>query len=151
MVHTASPCPVAVPKNENELIKPAVDGTLAVMRACHKNKVQRVVITSSCSAIYKSKDPKKTHFTPDDWSYTDGALPYEKSKTLAEKAAWDFIADLPEHEKFEVVTINPGLVLGPNLVSCQFSSGDVVKQIMYTGVRGLPHVTMPLIDVRDVA
>ena len=67
-----------------------MDGTLAIMEAAKLNKVKRVVITSSVAAIYCSKDKKKTVFTIEDWSDLEAATPYEKSKTLAEKAAWDF-------------------------------------------------------------
>ena len=75
-------------------------------------------------------DDTKTDFSVADWSDTDIAIPYLKSKTLAEKAAWDFIKNLPEDEKFELVTILPGFVLGPNLNEAQFSSGDVIKKLM---------------------
>ena len=153
VVHTASPFPIQKPKHENDLIKPAVEGTMTVMRAALKHKVQRVVITSSGAAIYKNKDPKKTHFTTEDWTDLSIASAYEKSKTMAEKCAWDFLATLPEEERFEFATINPGLVLGPNLVKCQFSSGDVVKMLMIKGKRppAMPHVQVPIVDVRDVA
>ena len=90
VVHTASPFPIAKPKNEDVLIKPAVEGTMAVMRASHKHKVKRVVITSSVAAIYVSSDPKQKDFSVADWTDLKLATPYEKSKTMAEKAAWDF-------------------------------------------------------------
>lgn len=69
-----------------------------------------------------------------------GLDPYSKSKTLAEKAAWDFVAALPEGEKFELATINPALVIGPNLNKCQFSSGDIVKKFMLKELPGAPLV-----------
>ena len=115
IVHTASPFPIEKPKDEMVLIEPAVEGTLAVMKAARLNKVKRVVITSSVASIFKTGVEGQTHFTENDWTDTKIAQPYEKSKTLAEKAAWDFIAELPDDEKFEVATINPGLVVGPNL------------------------------------
>ena len=115
IVHTASPFPIVAPKDENELIKPAVEGTLAVMKAARINKVKRVVITSSVAAIYKTGVEGQSEFSEKDWTDCKVAQPYEKSKTLAELAAWDFIKNLPEDEKFEVATINPGLVIGPNL------------------------------------
>jgi dihydroflavonol-4-reductase len=90
VVHTASPFPIANPKNEDVLIKPAVEGTLAVMRAALKNKVKRVVITSSVAAIYVASDKTKTDFSTADWTDLTRATPYEKSKTMAEKAAWEF-------------------------------------------------------------
>ena len=151
IVHTASPFPIENPTHEDELIKPAVEGTLAIMKAAKANKVKRVVITSSIAAIMVTRDENKTKFSVEDWSDTSIAQPYEKSKTLAEKAAWDFIKNLPNNEKFEVVTINPGLVLGPNLNEAQFSSGDIIKKFMMREMPGLPYVSMPVVDVRDVA
>jgi dihydroflavonol-4-reductase len=90
VVHTASPFPLAAPKDENVLIKPAVEGTLSVCRAAHQSKVKRLVITSSVAAIMVSADKTKMDFTVEDWSDPSSSSPYEKSKTLAEKAAWDF-------------------------------------------------------------
>jgi nucleoside-diphosphate-sugar epimerase len=151
VVHTASPFPIAKPKNEDVLIKPAVEGTMAVVKAAHQNRVKRVVITSSVAAIYVSKDKKQKEFTVADWTDCKIATPYEKSKTLAEKAAWDFQASLPEDERFEIVTVNPGLVLGPNLNKASFSSGDIIKKLMMKELPGLPQMQMPIVDVRDVA
>lgn len=95
VVHTASPFPLKNPKHENELIIPAVNGTKAVMSACHANKVKRVVITSSVAAIMDSKPEEKplnNHFTEKNWSNPvgDHIKAYPKSKTLAEMAAWEF-------------------------------------------------------------
>ena len=98
-----------------------------------------------------NKDYSKTHFGPNDWTNCEIATAYEKSKTMAEKVAWDFIQFLPENEKFELVTINPGFVLGPNLNECQFSSGDVVRDIMTRKMAMFPYVSYPMVDVRDVA
>jgi len=149
VVHTASPFPIVQPKDEDELIKPAVNGTLAVMKACRKNKVKRVVITSSCAAISPCGD--KTNFNEKDWADVENAVAYSKSKILAEKAAWDFVKDLPEKEKFEVVTINPGLVIGPNLNKAQFSSGDIIKKLMMKEMPACPKMSLAMVDVRDVA
>ena len=141
VVHTASPFPIAQPKNENDLIKPAVEGTMAAMKACHQNKVERIVITSSVAAIYKTTDwLKKDTLTTDDWTDVKLATPYEKSKTLAEKAAWDFLANLPENERFEMATINPGFVIGPNLNEAKFSSGDIIKDILIGKNPGIPRI-----------
>lgn len=70
---------------------------------------------------------------------------------MAEKAAWDFLVGLPQEERFEFVTVNPGLVLGPNLNECNFSSGDILKKIMTGGMPGIPDLSFPIVDVRDVA
>ena len=90
MVHTASPFPIVAPKDENVLIKPAVEGTLSVCKACQQSKVKRLVITSSVVAIMVAADKTKKDFTVADWSDVKSCKPYEKSKTLAERAAWDF-------------------------------------------------------------
>ena len=99
VVHTASPFPLKQPKTPAEVINPAVNGTLAVMEACYHNQVKRVVITSSYAAIaYGNNKPSRYAFTSNDW--TDATSPqtsaYVKSKTLAEKAAWDFQKALPD-------------------------------------------------------
>ena len=124
VVHTASPFPDTNPKDENVLVKPAVEGTLAVMRAAHQHKVKRVVITSSVASImYKAPANVKESYNEEDWSDLEICKAYEKSKTLAEKSAWDFLHALPPSEQFELVTINPSLILGPSLVQTDFTSG----------------------------
>jgi dihydroflavonol-4-reductase len=148
-VHTASPFPIAAPKKEDELIKPALEGTTAVLKACHQNKVKRLVITSSIAAIMVND--KEGVYTVDDWSILEKCQPYEKSKTVAERAAWDFQKKFKEEHDLEIVTINPGLVMGPNLNKAQFSSGDIVKRVMMNDLPGMPKVQMPSVDVRDVA
>ena len=111
VVHTASPLPIKVPEDENVVIKPAVEGTLAVMNAALKHKVKRVVITSSGLTVGQKKpENAKSIYTEDDWSDLEILAPYEKSKFLAEKAAWDFVSNLPEDQKFELVVVIPGLV-----------------------------------------
>ncbi len=107
IVHTASPvCDIGtVFENEDEIIKPAVDGTLAIMKAAHKNKVKKVVITSSIAAIVGGNDDSDKVFTEEDWTdlTEEGMATYFKSKTLAEKAAWDFVANLPHEERIPLV------------------------------------------------
>lgn len=103
VVHTASPFPLKPPRHENDLIHPAVNGTLAVMKACHQNKVKRVVITSSVAAIMyvpPAEVPLDGHFTERNWSSPNGdhIAAYAKSKTLAEQAAWNFQKALPVEE-----------------------------------------------------
>lgn len=151
-MHTASPFPIEQPKHEDVLIKPAVEGTMAVMRAAHKHKVKRVVITSSCAAVIVQKpENQKEVYDENDWSDVTACGAYEKSKTLAEKAAWEFVHSLPEGEKFEVVTINPVLIMGPSLVDSDFSSGQIIKKVMDAAYPGMPKITMPVVDVRDCA
>ncbi|MDT5023973.1 MAG: hypothetical protein QOE61_399 [Micromonosporaceae bacterium] len=115
VLHVASPNPLAAPKHEDELIRPAVDGTLRVLRACaDSGTVRRVVLTSSMVAVTLGPDRNSDRvLTEDDWSDPDLCPAYPKSKTLAERAAWDFVAALPAEQRFELATINPGYVLGP--------------------------------------
>lgn len=135
-----------------ELIRPAVDGTLAVMKAAQKHKVKRVVITSSVAAIFDQFN-LKDEVTEEDWPETNakGYPAYNKSKTLAEKAAWDFIKELPEDEKIELVTINPGFIVGPTTVAEGFSSGMVISKFMLNQYPGIPKISFATVDVRDVA
>jgi nucleoside-diphosphate-sugar epimerase len=127
IVHTASPFPLAAPKDEMEIIRPAVDGTLAVMEAAKVNKCKKVVITSSVATVMFNETVEDRKLNWNDWS-PEKIDPYPKSKLLAEKAAWDFIRNLPQHDKFPIVTINPGFILGPNLNEASFTSGEFIKK-----------------------
>jgi nucleoside-diphosphate-sugar epimerase len=89
--------------------------------------------------------------TEDDWSEPEFCKAYEKSKTLAEKAAWEYLHGLPQEEKFELVTINPVLILGPSLVNTDFTSGLIIKKLMDGKYPGMPKIMMPIVDVRDCA
>jgi dihydroflavonol-4-reductase len=131
------------------IIKPAVEGTLSVMRAAHKHKVKRVVITSSAVAMIVGNLDRVIN--EEDWSILSVCQPYEKSKTMAEKAAWDFLDALPEHEKFELVVVNPAFILGPNFAVSDFTSGDIIKQMMSGKLPGMPVIQFPVVDVRDCA
>ena len=117
IVHTASPVPgIEGGAKEEEVMGPAVQGTMSALKAARANKVKRIVITSSIAAIMRTKDIDKLNFGPDDWSDVTIADPYGKSKTMAEKAAWDYQKDLPADEKFQLVTILPGFVFGKTYV-----------------------------------
>jgi nucleoside-diphosphate-sugar epimerase len=152
VVHTASPIPFKVPDDENEVVKPAVEGTLAVMRAAHKHKVKRVVITSSGLTVYTKKpENQKDLYSEEDWSDLEMCGPYEKSKVLAERAAWDFLASLPEEERFELTVIIPTFILGPPLVEGDFFSGNHCKNMLLGLWPGVPKVMMAVADVRNVA
>ena len=127
VVHIASP--FFFGGTEEEVITPAVNGTLACMRACEAAGVRRCVITSSVASVMNMAEadkPADRTFDESHWSNPDRPEPmsnYPKSKTLAEKAAWDFVAALPEDKKFEVVTICPSFVMGPPLRKENFTSG----------------------------
>ena len=152
MIHTASPFPIEAPKDENVLIRPAVEGTLAAVKAAHKYKVKRIVITSSVAAIMGQTEANyKELYNENDWTDVNAVGAYEKSKTLAEKAAWDYMHGLPESERFELVIINPSLILGPSLITGDFSSGQIVMKLLSGKFPGMPKIMMPIVDVRDVA
>jgi dihydroflavonol-4-reductase len=152
VLHVASPIPRTPPKDENELIVPARDGALRVLGAAAQADVERVVMTSSIAAVLYGRDRSRT-FDESDWSdinaRTIGA--YEKSKTIAERAAWDYIASLDSEHALELVTINPGVVLGPILDEDYGTSGEVVKKLFDRDFPACPDLNWAAVDVRDVA
>lgn len=152
VVHTASPFPDQLPSNENDLIGPAVEGTLAIAKACHKYKIKRVVLTSSIAAIV-DYNHFKDNYDENDWLDVNHkkSQPYPKSKALAEKSIWEYLDSLPEEERFELVVINPGFILGPILIKSKFTSQSVMTKLMTGGYPGLPYIFFPVVDVRDVA
>lgn len=153
LLHTASPFPIASPKDENDLIRPAVEGTLRALRAAHKAGVKRVVLTSSVAAVYGNDLPAgKTAF--DETFFTDinhpvGRIPYTKSKTLAERAAWDYVAT--EAPEIALTTVNPVLVAGAPLDRHFGSSVSVVERLLMGKDPVLPDISFSIVDVRDVA
>jgi dihydroflavonol-4-reductase len=98
------------------------------------------VITSSLVTVCKSNDLTKYHFTDADWSDLEVVLAYDKSKILAEKAAWEYVANLPDDMKFEVVTVLPGFVTGPNINTSKFSSGDIMRQFVDGSIPMYPSI-----------
>ena len=152
MLHIASPIPLAEPKNPDDLIIPARDGALRALRAARDAGLKRVVMTSSTAAIcYGSDRGNDKVFTESDWSNLDSpdSYAYIKSKTLAERAARDFIAS--EGGALEFCTINPSAVLGPVLGKDFSASLEVVKKLLGGELPGLPRLGFPIVDVRDVA
>lgn len=153
VLHVASPLPSKPPKDENELIVPARDGALRVLRAAVAERVDRVVMTSSVAAVLygHARDGSRT-YDEADWSeLTKDVGAYEKSKTIAERAAWDYMESLPADERIELCTINPGLVLGPLLAADFSTSGEVVRKLMKRELPGCPDIGWAVVDVRDVA
>jgi dihydroflavonol-4-reductase len=148
----ASPLPNKPPKHEDELILPARDGTLRVLKAAVSAKVKRIVITSSIAAVSSGHDGHgKKVFTEEDWSKIVGKITaYEKSKTLAERAAWDFVNNLNDNH-IELSTINPGYVFGPLLDKNFSTSGEGIRKLMRRDYPGCPDLDWPVVDVRDVA
>ena len=157
VLHIASPFPAAVPKNPDEVIRPAVDGTLNVLTACSESgSVKKVVLTSSIAAIScggagRPDRPKDHVYTEEDWSPPEACAPYERSKTLAEKEAWDFITKLPDEKKLDFAVINPGFVQGPPLTKSSGTSVGLVMGMLAGKVPGVPDVSFGVVDVRDVA
>ena len=152
VLHVASPFFLGEPENEDVFIKPAVEGTLRVLKACADSDVQKVVLTSSFAAVGYGHSREKEFYTEEDWSSVDGEIsPYAKSKTLAEKAAWEFVENLEESKKFELTVINPVAVTGPMLTSDIGSSNDFLLKLISGSMPACPKIHMGYIDVRDVA
>ncbi len=151
--HVASPFPAEVPKDEMDLIGPAVDGAKRVLQAsADSGTVKRVVMTSSVAAVaFGHKDSNGAVRTEADWSIAENCDAYPKSKTLAERAAWDFVAALPAEQRFELAVINPGFVLGPLLNADQGTSGELVRKLMAREMPACPEIGFAPVDVRDVA
>ena len=153
--HVASPFPAELPKHEDDLIIPAREGTLRVLKAAATAGVKRVVLTSSFTAVGYGHAPRKTPFTEEDWSVLDDksikVAPYAKSKTIAERAAWTFITSDANSGKMELVTIIPMVVCGPALEKDISSSLLVIKKLMDGSVPGCPNLNFSFVDVRDVA
>lgn len=114
--------------------------------------MKRVILTSSVAAISGGFEGGEKAFTEEDWTNVETCkMAYIKSKTLAEKAAWDFLKELPEEEKFELVTINPTYVMGPVLCGAFTTSMEVVKRLMCREMPMVPKINFAIVDVRDVA
>ncbi|MEI6489944.1 MAG: aldehyde reductase [Bacteroidota bacterium] len=153
VLHIASPFVVKVPKDENELIKPAVDGTLRALKAAKKAGIKRVVLTSSTVAM---SGGKKGLIKLNEDSWTDvnakNVTAYFKSKTLAEKSAWDFIKNQTGDAKLELVVVNPGPIYGPTLTgNLATEAMDFFKKLITGKVPMLPKAYSVMSDVRDVA
>lgn len=149
VLHVASPFPPKQPRDPDELIVPARDGTLRVLRAALSAGAERVVVTSSVAAIgggRKSQDP----LTEEDWTDlgSPGLSPYVRSKTLAERAAWDFVGEAGERER--VAVVNPGAIIGPVLGPDRSFSLEAIERLL-KGMPGVPRIGFSFVDVRDVA
>ncbi|MGC2450313.1 MAG: aldehyde reductase [Candidatus Sulfotelmatobacter sp.] len=150
VLHVASPFPATVPKDENELIVPAREGALRVLCAARNAGVKRIVMTSSFAAIGYGHKPQAAPFNETNWTDPngEGVTPYVKSKTLAERAAWDFIAK--EGNGLELAVVNPVGVFGPVLGADYATSILIVQKMMDGAIPGCPRVYFGAVDVRDV-
>jgi nucleoside-diphosphate-sugar epimerase len=150
VLHVASPFPSGAPKHQDELIVPARDGTLRVLRASRNAGVRRVVVTSSFAAVCDGHKSRNEPFDETCWADVNSVDvgPYVKSKTLAERAAWDFVAEEGGH--LELSVINPVAVFGPILGPGVSTSINIVKSMMDGAMPGCPRIYFGVVDVRDV-
>ncbi|MEL7118697.1 MAG: aldehyde reductase [Bacteroidota bacterium] len=154
VLHIASPFPRTLPKNDDELVIPAKKGTLSVLQAAAKNGVKRVVLTSSSGAVTYGKSPTERSklFTEEDWtdeSNIKDSTPYFRSKTIAEKAAWDFIKN--DDSGMELTVICPSAILGPVLEKDFGTSANIVIKTMDGSSPAIPRLGFDISDVRSIA
>ena len=149
VLHVASP--MAATRQEDEVVRPAVDGVVRVLRAARDAGVRRVVYTSSCGAVYYGHPPQPEPF--DEASWTDVSSremsAYVRSKALAERAAWDFVTS--EGGDLELATVNPTGIFGPGLDPGHLSSLSLVKRLLDGRPPACPDLWFGVVDVRDVA
>ena len=151
VAHVASPLPTDAPKHEDELIVPARDGALRALKAAKAAGIKRFVMTSSMAAIAYGHGGAKSVFTEADWTdpTSPDAYAYVRSKTIAERAARDWVA--ADGGDMEFCTVNPSLVLGP-LQSGDFSTSlEAIKKLLEGSMPGMPNLGFGIVDVRDVA
>jgi nucleoside-diphosphate-sugar epimerase len=150
VLHVASPFPSKQPKDPDELIVPAREGALRVLRAGLDAGVRRIVLTSSVAAIRLSEGPASRELNEGDWTDPDaeGLTPYIRSKTIAEQAAWALVEERGEKDRLAVV--NPGAIIGPVLSDDLSYSMEMIERLM-KGMPGVPRLGFALVDVRDVA
>src|SRR5438270_11812754 len=153
VLHVASPFPAAQPKDPDELIVPAREGTLRVLRAALAAGAKRVVVTSSVAAVRNGREQGAgdRDLTEADWSDPDDTslTPYTRSKTIAEMAAWDLMRS--EGAEEHLVTVQPGAIVGPLLGRDRSYSLEAIERLLEGRMPGLPRLGFCFIDVRDVA
>ncbi len=150
ILHIASPFILEEPKNEKILIEPALEGTLRALNAAKKSGIKKFILTSSMASI--AYGHSKVLCDSKDWTNTNKDVgAYIKSKTIAEKAAWDFVKNLTEKD-FSMTTIHPGMVFGPLLNDdCNGASASLIKNLIEGKFPALPDLYFTVVDVRDVA
>ena len=151
VIHTASPYALDVKDPQRDLVDPALRGTLNVLRACDKSKsVKKVVLTSSVAAV--SDEPVSGHvYSEKDWNKTSALKrnPYFYSKTLAERSAWDYV--VRENPDFELIAVNPGVVIGPSLSPSLNTSNRILRDLLAGAFPMIMGLSWGFVDVRDVA
>ena len=158
VIHCASPNPLEDPKTREEVLRPAVDGTLHILAACAKSEtVKRVVLTSSAAAIALGRDPMDVVFTEEIWAQHDNPKfplsAYEESKLRAERAAWEFIKSRTDGDarKLELCTILPTLIVGAPFAHNVSASVDLVRRVLLADMVYLPDVWLDCVSIEDVA
>lgn len=151
VLHVASPIFLSVPKHEDEMIRPAVDGTIRVLKAARNAGVKRVVMTSNFGAVGYSHKDRSRPITEESWTDPNekGLSAYNKSKVYAERAAWEFITK--EGGDLELTVVNPVGIFGPSLGPDLSSGFELLKKLLDGSMKVIPHMTMGIVDVRDVA
>ncbi|WP_217602997.1 aldehyde reductase [Chitinophaga sp. GbtcB8] len=151
VLHVASPILLTIPKHEDEVIRPAVEGTLRVLKAAKNAGVKRVVLTSSFGAVGYSHTDASKPITEEDWTNPNDKhlSAYLKSKTLAEKAAWDFITR--QGNGLELAVINPVAIFGPTLGPDMSTGFEILRRLLNGSMKAIPNITFGIVDVRDVA
>uniref|UniRef100_A0A914XAV0 NAD-dependent epimerase/dehydratase domain-containing protein n=1 Tax=Plectus sambesii TaxID=2011161 RepID=A0A914XAV0_9BILA len=151
ILHVASPWPIVA---DESIIKTAVDGTMNVLRAANASPgVKKIVLTSSCSAVNDGYKESGRVFTEEDWTNLENptVVNYARSKTLAERAAWDYYYNMKDGNRFELTVLNPTLVVGPILSENDTGSLTIIKRFMSLKMPAVPKMQLALVDVRDVA
>ncbi|SHH27751.1 dihydroflavonol-4-reductase [Chryseobacterium oranimense] len=149
VIHVASPTPHTDARKEDDFVIPAKNGVLFVLKAAKQAGVKRVVLTSAFGAVGFGTS-KATPYTEEDWTVlNDSVFPYQKSKTISEKAAWDFIKN--EGAGMELAVVNPTGVLGPVLADDFSHSIQNIKQMLNGNMKACPKIVSGYVDVRDVA
>jgi dihydroflavonol-4-reductase len=152
VLHVASPVPAVDPKSDDELVRPARDGALRVLNASRDAGVKRVVMTSSIFAIIYGRGEREAPFTEADWTdetNLEDTSPYDRAKTIAERAAWAWLK--AEGGALELTTVNPAVVLGPVLGADFSTSLEIVKKLLDGSAPALPRFGFSLVDVGDIA
>ncbi|WP_406160320.1 SDR family oxidoreductase [Streptomyces canus] len=150
ILHTASPFPSGEPDHEDDLVVPAREGTLRVLRAARDAGVERVVVTSSFAAVGYGRPATERPFTENDWTAPDSDIPaYIRSKALAERAAWDFVER--EGDGLQLATVAPVGIFGPVVGSDHSSSINMITGLFSGAMPGVPRLYFAVVDVRDAA
>jgi dihydroflavonol-4-reductase len=152
VLHVASPFPAVQPKNPDDLVIPARDGTIRVLRTALRAGARRVVVTSSSAAVRNAGAPALSRaLTEDDWADpgNPGLSPYARSKTIAERSAWDYAESISATDRLAVV--NPGAIIGPLLGGHRSFSLQTVERLLDGAMPAMPRLGFALVDVRDVA